>query len=208
MELYDVCEHLPSEKASDWKTRKSSCFFELGIILSNSAFRVCLAFYCKSEGKGRYGGAGSVNVHRMWEVLWTLKVFVWLQKWIALIKPRNTRHTEELVLQRVSVSSQGCTVKPSLWATTLFFSSHQTASGCQDLSAETFWVYFSSHKILHYFLSVLELCLSIFNPKQQRQPALCILGWNNINCLQKRHLNSLGMHSICSSKYYCKVEYF
>lgn len=78
----------------------------------------------------------------------------------------------------------------------------------RDLSAETFWVYFSSHKILHYFLSVLELCLSIFNPKQQKQPARCILGWNNINCLQKRHLNSLGMHSICSSKYYCKVEYF
>lgn len=76
----------------------------------------------------------------------------------------------------------------------------------RDLSAETFWVYFSSHKILHYFLSVLDLCLSIFNPKQQKQPTHCILGWNHINCLRERHLNSLGMPRICYSTIIAKLS--
>lgn len=170
---------------------------------------MCLAFYCKSKAKGKYGGAWNVNVQGMREVLWTLKVFVWLQKWIALIKPRNTRHTEELVGCKESVSLHKAVQSNQVFGPQPYSSQAiKLPQAARDLSAETFWVYFSSHKILHYFLSVLELCLSIFNPKQQKQPTYCILGWNNIDCLQERHLNSLDMHSICYSKCYCKVEYF
>lgn len=57
-----------------------------------------------------------------------------------------------------------------------------------NLPAET-WFYFSWHKILHYFLSVPELCLSIFNPRQQNEPTLCTLDWCNIDCVQEWHLN-------------------
>lgn len=84
----------------------------------------------------------------------------------------------------------------------------KTSNCLRDLPAETLWFYFSWHKILHYFLSVLELWLSIFNPKQQKQPTHCILGWYNTDCLQDGHLNSLHMHCICYSKCYCKVECF
>jgi len=42
---------LSSEKVSDWKTRETSSLFELGRILKNSAWGVCLAFYCKSKAK-------------------------------------------------------------------------------------------------------------------------------------------------------------